>query len=125
MVRMSRPNGTTPSRLFADRRAGIDQRSAPRRRTQTRVPSERRTSVDRRRGPERRSTLDRRGRAARQPSAESPGEHLRNALQLLTAAEAADHSDADRRADLAAALDRLHRALSLLERRVSTGDANK
>jgi len=40
--------------------------------------------ADRRRGAERRSTLERRGRPQRDPALEGPGEHLRNALQLLS-----------------------------------------
>lgn len=71
--------------------------------------AERRALVDRRRGPERRSTLERRGRrGSRQPGTESPGEHVRNALQMLGAGAAAD---------LEAAVTRLRRALDLLERR--------
>ncbi|MGH7701258.1 MAG: hypothetical protein ACREMJ_12170 [Gemmatimonadales bacterium] len=73
--------------------------------------AERRIVVDRRRGPERRSTLERRGRrGSRQPGTESPGEHVRNALQMLGAGAGAA-------ADLDAAVTRLHRALELLERR--------
>jgi hypothetical protein len=81
------------------------------------APVERRTVVDRRRGAERRSTLDRRGRAGGRPPAESPGEHLRNALQLLASLAAA--SDAEHRVPLTAARERLQRALDLLERRPS------
>ncbi len=77
---------------------------------------ERRTVADRRSG-ERRSALDRRARARLSPVAESPAEHLRNALQLLTEVNAAPELDADHQADLSAALDRLRRAVHLLERR--------
>jgi len=42
---------------------------------------------------------------------------VRNGLQLLLELSGAAALDADRRADLAAALDRLRRALWLLERR--------
>lgn len=70
---------------------------------------ERRRVVDRRRGAERRSTLERRGRAVRLPAAESPAEHLRNALQVLAPLHGAGDSD------FGAALTRLRRALELLE----------
>jgi len=73
--------------------------------------------VDRRRGPERRSTLDRRVRTRRVGGAESPGEHLRNALQLLSQVTLTNALDPDPRADLVAALERLRVALQLLERR--------
>jgi hypothetical protein len=71
--------------------------------------------VDRRRGAERRSTLERRGRAARRPAVESPGEHLRNALQLLSSLRDADALDGELRGDLVAALERLQRVLHMLE----------
>jgi hypothetical protein len=48
---------------------------------------------------------------------ESPSEHLRNALQLLDQMTAVSDLDAESRADLAAALERLRRALGSLERR--------
>jgi hypothetical protein len=76
---------------------------------------ERRAVVDRRAGPERRSTLERRYRPLRPQAAESPGEHLRNAIQLLRQV-AAEHPASDGE-DLAAALRRLECALSLLESR--------
>ena len=78
---------------------------------------ERRARVDRRRGPERRSTLDRRGRARRPHGTESPGEHLRNALQLLSQLALAGDLQPEPQADLSAALERLRLALQLLERR--------
>ena len=65
--------------------------------------------MDRRRGAERRSTLERRGRAVRLPAAESPAEHLRNALQVLVPMHGAGDTD------FAAALARVRRALELLE----------
>jgi len=99
----------TATRLFADRRHGVDRRSAPRRRAVTPFPRERRRVVDRRRGAERRSTLERRGRPARLPASESPAEHLRNALQVLAPLRATG----DR--DFGAALARVQRALELLE----------
>jgi hypothetical protein len=105
-----------PSRLLADRRRGVDQRAIPRRAALVRASQERRRVVDRRRGAERRSTLDRRARSARHPSVESPGEHLRNALQLLSASGASGEPRVDQE-DFAAALERLRRALQLLERR--------
>ncbi len=82
-----------------------------------RVEQEKRARVDRRRGPERRSTLDRRGRLRRPKGTESPGEHLRNALQLLSQPALTDGLTPDPRADLDAALERLRQALHLLERR--------
>jgi hypothetical protein len=100
-------------RLIADRRAGVDRRSTPRRYDVSRPSDERRATVDRRRGSERRSTLDRRGRTGRQGT-ESPGEHLRNALQLLGVLHAGD-LDGDQREDLIAALERVRHALRLLE----------
>ena len=111
-------NDTRPtSRLIADRRAGQDRRALPRRELLARVELERRARVDRRRGPERRSTLDRRARTRRVSGTESPGEHLRNALQLLSQATLSNALDPDPRADLVAALERLRIALQLLERR--------
>jgi hypothetical protein len=98
----------TPSRLFADRRHGVDRRSAPRRRAVAASPLERRRVVDRRWGAERRSTLERRGRTVRLPSSESPAEHLRNALQVLAVMGTGD-------GDFGAALARVRRALELLE----------
>lgn len=71
--------------------------------------------VDRRVGAERRSTLDRRCRPSRPASLETPGEHVRNAMQLLRQA-GAERVSADAE-DLQAALKRLERALSLLEAR--------
>ncbi|HEX9280534.1 MAG TPA: hypothetical protein VF890_07805 [Gemmatimonadales bacterium] len=105
------------SRLWSDRRAGLDRREIPRREVLSRVERERRARVDRRRGPERRSTLDRRGRSRRVSGTESPGEHLRNALQLLSQPTLTGSLEPDPRADLAAALDRLRLALQLLEHR--------
>jgi hypothetical protein len=99
----------TPTRLFADRRHGVDRRSSARRRAVARAPLERRRVVDRRRGAERRSTLERRGRAVRLPAAESPAEHLRNALQVLALRGGVGDTD------FGAALARLRRALELLE----------
>jgi hypothetical protein len=76
---------------------------------------ERRRVVDRRRGAERRSTLDRRGRPRRAATEESPGEHVRNSLQLLAQVELADEQTI--RATVDALVLRLRRALSMLERR--------
>jgi len=89
----------------------------PRRTVLARVPVDRRRVVDLRRGAERRSTLDRRNRTARGRANETPGEHVRNALQLLQHLHETDGLDIDQRADLAAALRRLQRALDVLERR--------
>jgi len=102
------------TRLIADRRRGVDRRTTPRRYDVGRPPAERRETVDRRHGAERRSTLDRRGRSGRQ-NTESPGEHLRNALQLLDVLRSAADLDSDQLQDLSAALDRLRNALRLLE----------
>jgi hypothetical protein len=110
---------TLPSRLFADRRGGTDRRLTPRRSVVHAATTERRLVVDRRRGAERRSTLDRRGRAVRRGVAEAPGEHVRNALQLLAALVEPGVLHAEAAADVAAALERLHRALELLEPRRS------
>jgi len=94
----------------------MDQRATPRRATLVSVSPERRRVVDRRRGAERRTTLDRRTSAPRNPAVESPGEHVRNALQLLRASTAVAGPGVDRD-DVAAAVERLERALQLLERR--------
>jgi hypothetical protein len=67
--------------------------------------------VDRRHGAERRSTLERRGRSLWDPFVESPGEHLRNALQLLAELHYVGEPTFE------AALARMHRALELLEKR--------
>jgi hypothetical protein len=104
------------SRLWADRRAGMDRRAEPRRRAVMGATEERRRVVDRRRGSERRSTLDRRGRAARTPNAERPVEHVRNALQLLREVALVGELSAGPSEDLSAAIERLHRAVGLLER---------
>ena len=106
----------TFTRLWADRRSGNDRRSEPRRQTVTVMPEERRSLVDRRRGAERRSTLDRRGSAARAPNAERPVEHVRNALQLLREVALVGELSAGPSEDLGAAIERLHRAVGLLER---------
>jgi hypothetical protein len=51
---------------------------------------------------------------------ESPAEHVRNALQLLNHLHETDGLNVEQRADVAAALRRLERALQLLERRASS-----
>lgn len=77
--------------------------------------------VDRRTGSERRSTLERRGRPLlRTSSSERPVEHVRNALQLLKEVALAGELSPDPSEDLGAAIDRLHRAVSLLERQTVT-----
>lgn len=102
-----------PTRLFADRRHGVDRRREPRRRVVSTAPVERRQVVDRRRGAERRSTLERRGRkgwgAGRTLARETPAEHVRNALQVLAPLPGAGEPE------FAAALARLKTALELLE----------
>lgn len=98
------------TRLFADRRHGVDRRALPRRLAVAGLPRERRRVVDRRRGAERRSTLERRGHAPRDPSVESPSEHLRNALQMLGEMPCVGEPVFD------ASVTRLRRALDLLEK---------
>lgn len=80
------------------------------------VPVERRRVVDRRRGAERRSTIDRREHSPRNGNLESPSEHLRNALQLLNA-RGVEGGPFLKRADFDAAIDRIERALKVLEPR--------
>ena len=106
------------TRLWADRRTGTDRRSEPRRQSVAVVgeEKERRNVVDRRRGAERRSTLDRRGRQSRVPDVERPVEHVRNALQLLREVALVGELSQGPSEDLGAAIDRLHRAVALLER---------
>lgn len=104
------------SRLFADRRAGVDRRADARRHSVSMVVAERRSVVDRRRGSERRSTLDRRGRGSRSGLTERPVEHVRNALQLLREVALVGELTPGPSADLGAAIDRLNRAVTLLER---------
>lgn len=111
------PNTPPARRTFPDRRSGSDQRVAPRRRVLGSVPRELRRRVDRRLGAERRSTLERRRHVPRHAYTESPSEHLRNALQLLDQLTAVGVLDEGSRGDLAAALERVRRALGLLERR--------
>ncbi len=101
----------TTTRLLADRRHGVDRRAVQRRLAVAGAPRERRAVVDRRRGADRRSTLERRGRPQRDPSLEAPGEHLRNALQLLSQLPFVGEPVVD------AAVSRLRRALELLEKR--------
>lgn len=115
----------TSRRLFADRRAGRDRRVESRRLAIGHLSLERRRVVDRRRGWERRSTLDRRAQPTRAQSVETPGEHIRNALQLLHQL-AASHElggsvglGAEDSNVLSAAIHRARRALELLERRRS------
>jgi hypothetical protein len=103
-----------PTRLFADRRHGVDRRTRPRRHAVALLRPERRRVVDRRDGAERRSTLERRGRATRFPTREGPAEHVRNALQLLAPLEPLD--PVQERELFAAAVARLRRALQLLEK---------
>ncbi len=104
-----------PSRLGADRRDGTDRRAEPRRRLVLQVPDERRRVVDRRSGAERRSTLERRGRAFRPLSGERPVEHVRNALQLLREVALVGELSPGPSEDLGAAIDRLYRAVALLD----------
>jgi len=103
------------TRVFADRRSGSDRRDEPRRQQVMVVAQERRQVVDRRRGAERRSTLDRRGRASRPLNAERPVEHVRNALQLLREIAVTGELSTGPSEDLGAAIERLYRAVALLE----------
>lgn len=103
-------------RIWSDRRSGTDRRSEPRRQLVGTVADERRQIVDRRRGSERRSTLDRRGRSFRRSSGERPVEHVRNALQLLKEVARAGELSPRPSDDLGAAIDRLHRAVAILDR---------
>jgi hypothetical protein len=57
----------------------------------------------------------------RDQTGESPGEHLRNALQLLTMIPARPALDEGDRADLTAAIARVRQALRLLEHRTPSG----
>lgn len=102
-----------PTRLIVDRRAGLDRRATPRRHALVRVTADRRRVVDPRSGRERRSTLDRRCRPSGH-GVETPGEHLRNALQLLASLAPLPE---DQRAVIDFASGRLRSALALLERR--------
>jgi hypothetical protein len=86
-------------RLAADRRASTD-----RRRVVTIVVEERRS------GPERRGLAERR-------APESAGEHIRNALQLLTNVAESGTLDEESLRDLDAAMFRLRFALDRLEAR--------
>jgi hypothetical protein len=86
-------------RLAADRRAPTD-----RRRVVTIVVEERRSGVERRGQPERRAP-------------ESAGEHIRNALQLLTNVAESGTLDEESLRDLDAAMFRLRFALDRLEAR--------
>ena len=113
----SLPVNRLAGRLIRDRRGGVDRRAAPRRATVTRSSVERRSKVDRRRGPEQRSGRDRRSWSGRSAFTETPREHLRNALQLLGQANDSSRLDPECRADLTAAVGRIHHALSLLEQR--------
>jgi hypothetical protein len=108
------------TRIWSDRRSGHDRRSEQRRHIVGAVGAERRQVVDRRAGSERRSTLERRGRPLRTSSTERPVEHVRNALQLLKEVALAGELSPDPSEDLGAAIDRLHRAVSLLERQTVT-----
>jgi hypothetical protein len=92
----------------------------PRRELIHHAKPERRATVDRRRGTERRSTIDRRRRPRREGVHETPGEHVRNSLQLLMHVNVSPDLSDDAHADLAAAVERLRRALRLLEYRTNS-----
>ena len=85
------------TRVFADRRSGSDRRDEPRRQQVMIVAQERRQVVDRRRG------------------AERPVEHVRNALQLLREIAVTGELSTGPSEDLGAAIERLYRAVALLE----------
>ncbi len=112
--------GTPARRVIADRRGGADQRVTRRRSVLASVSSDLRRRVDRRGGAERRSTLERRSRSIRYAFTERPREHFRDALQLLEQMTAVSELDTEARGDLGAALQRLRRALGVLERRTET-----
>jgi hypothetical protein len=109
--------GTPARRVIAERRGGADQRVTRRRSVLAPVSFDLRRRVDRRGGGERRSTLERRSRSIRYAFTDRPSEHFRDALQLLEQMTAVSEIDTESRGDLAAALQRLRRALGLLERR--------
>lgn len=111
-------SAVSSTRIWSDRRSGVDRRSEARRQIVGAVPlaEERRHVVDRRRGSERRSTIDRRGRSFRRTSGERPVEHVRNALQLLKEVALVGELSPGPSEDLGAAIDRLHRAVNILER---------
>jgi hypothetical protein len=89
----------------ADRRLTTDRRTpAERRRIVTVVVEDRRSGADRRAQPERRVP-------------ESAGEHIRNALQLLTNVAESGTLDEESLRDLDAAMFRLRFALDRLEAR--------
>lgn len=89
----------------ADRRLSTDRRApTDRRRVVTIVVEERRSGIERRAQPERRSP-------------ESAGEHIRNALQLLTNVAESGTLDEESLRDLDAAMFRLRFALDRLEAR--------
>jgi len=89
----------------ADRRLIIDRRAATdRRRVVSVVVEDRRSGVDRRGQPERRAP-------------ETAGEHIRNALQLLTNVAESGTLDEESLRDLDAAMFRLRFALDRLEAR--------
>ena len=108
----------TSTRLWSDRRSGTDRRSDQRREVVGAVADEKRQLVDRRTGAERRSTLERRGRPFRSATSERPVEHVRNALQLLKEVALVGELSPVPSEDLGAAIDRLHRAVALLERQM-------
>ncbi len=89
----------------ADRRLTTDRRApGDRRRVVTVVVEDRRSGVERRAPPERRAP-------------ESAGEHIRNALQLLTNVAESGTLDEESLRDLDAAMFRLRFALDRLEAR--------
>src|ERR1041385_1563538 len=89
----------------ADRRLATDRRApTDRRRVVTVVVEERRSGIERRAQPERRSP-------------ESAGEHIRNAVQLLTNVAESGTLDEESLRDLDAAMFRLRFALDRLEAR--------
>src|SRR5437879_4170376 len=106
----------------ADRRLATDRRAPPGpRRTVTGVRGEPRPRPDRRRivtvvVEERRSGVERRAQPERR-SPESAGEHIRNALQLLTNVAESGTLDEESLRDLDAAMFRLRFALDRLEAR--------
>ena len=109
-----------PNGLLAEPRGGLHIGRMEGGPTDRRLVADRRTEADRRRVvrvvvEERRSGLDRRAGAERRGS-DAPGEHIHNALQLLTnVAESGTLDEASLR-DLDAAMFRLRFALHRIER---------
>lgn len=109
MVRSTDPHADPENPTVPEQRAEQDRRTGERRKLKL-VPSvERRTRGTRRRTGERRSQPGTRG-------TETAEEHVRNALQLLTAIAETESLDDELRRDFDAAIFRLHFAIERLRR---------